>query len=214
MTCRIVIKSFFEDYNKVTKEKEHYVVYMPSAEDNGFSLITRKVKELIEIEDDHDPLNFMAVQARERRDVIVPAYQNWVKGVGDPDVPGWPLSAWQGVTKGEVDILRHYGFRVVEDLATAPDHKLDGIALPNPLAIKARAMRFLASGDQERSASAMAEKDAKIERLEARVEEMMELMQLMVQKADQAPVGIVAEDAKEAKPRGRAKSAEAAAATA
>lgn len=210
MPSPIVITTFIEDYQprmvpvrnedgtevrnldgSVRFERKMVAVdlveYMPSAQESGLSLIRRPVLEMLDLEDDGDPLNVVAQMARERAEVIGPAYANWKKGVAQPEIPGHPLAAWPGLSKAEADILRHHGFQVVEQLATSPDHKFENVALPDPLGIKQRAIRFLAAGDQERSANLMAEKDAKIERLEGNVDELKGMVEQMLA-ATRAPV--------------------------
>ena len=234
MTCSIVVQRFFEDYMPVMvpadvvmvpvlqrdgtermvpqvgrlekkMERVDFVVYCPSAQDAGVSLITRRVKELIEIDDTGDVHDFAQQQARERRDVILPAYENWKRGSEAP-TEGWPLAQWASLTKGEADILRHHGFRTVEDIATAPDHKLEIVSVPSPLAVKGRAIRFLASRDQGQTEAAMAEKDAKMAAMQATIDQLKEMMEMMLAKPEPSSM-----PAKPAKGRGKAAEAEASA---
>ena len=107
-------------------------------------------------------------------EIVEPHYTAWKKGQTIPDF-GTPLAAWNGVNNDQADILRAQSIRTVEELAMTPDTMLDKLGMGMRTARDA-AKRWVAAADTRDLATAMAEKDDKIEELQRQMTELMSLM--------------------------------------
>lgn len=107
---------------------------------------------------------------------IEPAYRAWKDGQDIP-VNGMPLSAWPGVNSGQVDVLRHYGLRSVEEVRDLTDSQLERIRLPNMRDVRKQAQLFLENTSASISAQREAEKDAQLQAMSERLAEMEKLLE-------------------------------------
>ncbi|WP_181169252.1 hypothetical protein [Mesorhizobium sp. B2-2-2] len=106
---------------------------------------------------------------------IEAAYLAWKNGQDIP-VNGMPLSAWPGVNSGQVDVLRHYGIRSVEEVRDLTDSQIERIRLPNMQDVRKQARLFLENTSASISAQREAEKDAQLVAMQERLAEMEKLL--------------------------------------
>jgi hypothetical protein len=116
---------------------------------------------------------------------IEPAYNAWKSNNELPET-GTPFAAWSGVTSEEADVLKNYGIRTVEEMADLSDTLMQRIPLPNLRARKDMAQRFLASADNRKVEQALAEKDAELADLRAKLDNLATMMAEKMD-ADEAP---------------------------
>lgn len=74
-------------------------------------------------------------------DVLEQPYERWLKGQEEPE-DGTPLSAWPGVTRGQVDALKAINIRTVEDVAMLTDSDLERVGM-GARDLRKRALAFV-----------------------------------------------------------------------
>lgn len=105
--------------------------------------------------------------------VIEPYYEAWKKGQEDP-VDGTPLSAWPGVTRGQVDQLKSLHIRTVQDVAALTDSDLERVGM-GARRLRDLARAFVKAADQDADISAaLAERDAQIEEMQRQIAELQD----------------------------------------
>jgi hypothetical protein len=102
-------------------------------------------------------------------------YEAWKANNAIPD-HGTPLAAWPGVTSDEAAIFRQQGIRCVEDIAALQDSQMSRIPLPSVRAKRDMARRFLDSADTRKFEQSLAEKDAELADLRAKLDNLAEMM--------------------------------------
>lgn len=106
---------------------------------------------------------------------IEPAYNAW-KGGQEVPLNGTPLGAWPAVNAGQVDVLRHYGIRTVEEVAGLSEAQIGRVTLPGMRDLQKQARVFLDNSDRADSAKREADKDSQLEALRDRLAEMEKLL--------------------------------------
>ena len=138
------------------------------------------VSHLGRIREDIDPDNPAGQMARARWEVIGAAYAAWKAGKEMP-LDGTPLAAWAGITPQQIDVLRSFGIRTVEDIAGASDSVLTKVQLPGMRDLAEGAKRFLASRDQNAVSEAMGKMQSENADLREQLEEMRQMLVEMSQ---------------------------------
>jgi len=101
-------------------------------------------------------------------------YDHW-KSTGKEVVVGTPLELWPGVTRAQVEELKYFKIRSVEDLANLADSSASQFMGMQGLKQKAKAFLEAASGNAGlKFQSALESKDAEIETLKNMVKEQSE----------------------------------------
>lgn len=120
--------------------------------------------------------------------VIGPAYDAWKAGYAIPE-QGTPLAAWAGITRDQADALRKVGLLTVEDLSTVEDNKLLRVPMPNARELRDLARKYLATGDDTKTADRLSELEKKNEALAEQLAAAMELLEQQTKpKRQKAPV--------------------------
>jgi hypothetical protein len=179
-----------------------WVEYGPFGSDKTKN--TSKVSTLVNYED--HPTNPASKLAKIRGEYIKEMHTAWKNGQGMPET-GTPLSAWNGITPEQADILRTKGFKSVEDIAAMTDTHRASIPLPGLLKMCEDAKRFLAAADRGKLASELGLRDEELARLReqqaedrARQNEMARMIEeLLAEKRDR--VLAVADDGEPAPPK-------------
>lgn len=99
-------------------------------------------------------------------------------------IEGTPLEEWPGITRSQVEELRYFKIRTVDQLVNIADSAAQNIMGVNVL--KERARKFLQSRDDDASAAEIAERDAKIEEQASMLESMatrLEALELRLEEA-------------------------------
>lgn len=107
-------------------------------------------------------------------EVIEPFYDKWKAGQEMPET-GTPLTSWNGVNNHQVEMLRSHSIRTVEDLANVTDGNLTKME-PGTRFLRDAARQWVKDADKRDVATALAEKDVKIEAMQARLEELTTLI--------------------------------------
>lgn len=100
--------------------------------------------------------------------IIGPAYEAWSEGSGIPET-GTPLSAWSGLSVEQAKYMVSIGVRTVEDVRDMGESTIEKIRFPNARRLPELAKSWL-EGEQ------VAEKDAKILDMQAKMEAMEEML--------------------------------------
>ena len=107
-------------------------------------------------------------------------YDHW-KTTGKESVTGTPLEAWPAITRSEVEELKHFRVRTVEDLANLADSSVAKAMGLQSLKNKAKAFLEAASGNGGAKFQAAIEaKDAQIDTLERMVKEQSEKIEQLL----------------------------------
>lgn len=126
---------------------------------------------------------------RARWSMIQPAYVAWKSGQDMP-LNGTPLAAWAGVTAEKAEVLRRFGIRTVEDVATLAESQIEKIPLPAMRDMRKAAKLFLDGRGAAEAAEREAERDKEMEAMRARLKEQEErlaaAMDLLEEKANPA----------------------------
>lgn len=101
--------------------------------------------------------------------IIGPAYEAWKNGQDLPD-DGTPLSAWSGVTVDQARFMKSVGIRTVEEVRDMGEATIEKLRFPNARKLPELAKSWL---EGER----VAEKDAKILEMEAKIAAMTEMLE-------------------------------------
>jgi len=133
------------------------------------------ISHLSRVREDGDPDNPAFRQARERWEVIGPAYEAWKKGQDIP-VNGTALAAWAGVTAEQAEVLKSAGLRTVEDVAHATDSIISRVQLPGLRGLQEQARLFLAGRGSAAIAADLAQKDAELAAMRGELEELKALL--------------------------------------
>jgi len=144
------------------------------------STTVARISDLNRVRHNADGDDTAGQTALRRWQMIEPAYAAWKQGQTLPD-HGTPLAAWPGISSEQAEVFRTFGFKSVEDIAEATSSVITRVQLPGVMDIQANAKRFLASFDQNRVASNLAEKDQQIATL---TDQLEELRQMILAKAD------------------------------
>lgn len=112
--------------------------------------------------------------------VIGPAYDAWKNGNALPD-DGTPLSAWSGVTAEQAKFMKSVGIRTVEEVRDMGEATVEKLRFPNARKLPALAKSWL-EGEN------VAEKDAKILEMQAKMDAMAEMLEEQM-KADKPKRG-------------------------
>jgi len=115
-------------------------------------------------------LSYQALAAR--WEIVEPAYAAWKSGNEIPET-GTPLGAWPGVTRDQSDSMRRLGVKTVEDVKAMSERALEQLNWPGARELPKLAAAFL-------DGTSAAEKDAKIEEMQARMEAMEEMLEARV----------------------------------
>lgn len=107
---------------------------------------------------------------------IEPAFNAW-KGGQEIPLNGTPLGAWPAVNAGQVDVLRHYGIRTVEEVSGLSEAQIERITLPGMRDLQRQARTFLDNSDRADSAKREADKDSQLEAMKERLAEMEALLE-------------------------------------
>lgn len=100
--------------------------------------------------------------------VIGPAYHAWRNGQVLPE-DGTPLSAWSGVTAEQAEFMKSVGVYTVEGVRDMGESTIEKLRFPNARRLPSLAKSWL-DGEQ------VAEKDAKILELQAKIDALAEMM--------------------------------------
>lgn len=106
--------------------------------------------------------------------IIGPAYNAWKSGNELPE-DGTPLSAWSGVTSEQAKFMRSVGIRTVEEVRDMGEATVEKLRFPNARKLPALAASWL-DGEQ------VAEKDAKILEMQAKMDAMAEMLEEQMKK--------------------------------
>ena len=137
-----------------------------------------------------------AVQmAHSRWNAIKPKYEAWKSGQTTP-LNGTPLAAWNGINQQQGEIFKLHGIHTVEDVSKLTDSHRQRIGLPGMMDLIDNAKRFLLSIDKASVTSALAERDAKIADLTAKMEELMTAVRGKTSDAAELPASVIAPVAK------------------
>ena len=112
-------------------------------------------------------------------------YEAWKANNEIPE-SGTPLAAWAGCTGEEAETLRTYAIRTVEDVSALQDSMIQRIPLPGMRAKRDMAQRFLASADSRKFEQSLADKDAELADLRAKLDNLATMMADRLD-ADDAP---------------------------
>jgi hypothetical protein len=102
---------------------------------------------------------------------VEPYHAAWAKGQ-EPPVDGTPLEAWPGVTREQVEVLKHLHIRTVEDLAQTNEPALERIGMGSRR-LRERAQTYLKSkeGGHAQIAAALGSRDEEIAELKRQLAE-------------------------------------------
>lgn len=104
-------------------------------------------------------------------EAIGPVYERWLKGQEEP-VDGTPLHAWPAVTKGQVEQLKFLHIRTVEDVAAMNDAAMQRFGM-GARVLRDKAQAFIQAKEGEAVlAEQLSKRDAQIEELMARIEDL------------------------------------------
>jgi hypothetical protein len=173
-----------------------WVEYGPKGPASDKVVNRNKVSALINIHD--NPTNPASRLAKIRAEVIKKHYDAWKSGQEIPET-GTPLSAWNGVTPAQADILRTKKVKTVEDVAGLTDTDMNNIPFMGVRALRDSAKRFLAASDSVKVASELAARDAELERLRAEQDESREQVQELVKLVEELRATKLADALGEAK---------------
>ena len=196
----IHIQGFETRYKKdaITGELTAYdvVTYGPLGDPK--TVHTREVKRLsavLPLEECGD--NIAYITAHKLWKEIEYAYTNWKQSNEIPDT-GTPFAVWDGVTKGQADVLRNMGLKTVEAVADASDIVMNKSGLPNALLIRDHARKYIEGQAKSREAAKDAALEAENAELKSTVQELMEQMKLLMADAQEKKRGRKAAEPAEA----------------
>lgn len=183
---KVKVLSFFTKFKRDPATGEtrgvDYVRFSPAQALN--TQITEERVESLRPKDDRDADDDQPNRALKRMymdamwSVIGPAYEAWKQGFEIPE-NGTPLAAWAGITGDQANALRKIGINTVEELASLEDNKLQRVPMPNAREIRGLAQKFIATGDDTRTAERLNEMEKQnallAERLAAATEMLEEL---------------------------------------
>jgi hypothetical protein len=107
-------------------------------------------------------------------------YTHW-KATGQEAVTGTPLEAWPVVTRAQVEELKHFGVRTVEDLSNLSDANTAKFMGVQALKQKAKAFLEAASGNGgAKFQAAIEQKDEQIASLEKMVRDQSEKIEQLL----------------------------------
>ena len=103
-------------------------------------------------------------------DALARSYEHWKKGETAP-TEGTPLSAWPGISDGQIGALKAMHILTVEDLATCPDSALD--RLMGGRGLQAAAQAFVNNAGPAAAARRVAELESQVSALTDQVRELL-----------------------------------------
>lgn len=115
---------------------------------------------------------------------IAPAYEAWKKG-HEIAINGTPLGMWAGVTAEKAEVLRRYGIRTVEEVATLAESQLEKIPLPAMRNLRREAVAFIENRGASEAAARETARDETIAALQAKIDEQNERMAAMMDMLEQ-----------------------------
>jgi hypothetical protein len=107
---------------------------------------------------------------------VASEYNAWKAGKA-PVLNGTPLDVWTGLDAGQIEVLRSRDVRTLEDLASLTDGQAERVPLPGMLHLRQGAKRFLDARSGAKVENELARKDAEIEALKLKMEELAALVQ-------------------------------------
>lgn len=155
----------------------------------------RRVSAVLPLDECGD--NIAYITAHKLWKTIEPQYEAWKAGNEIPE-NGTPFAAWDGVTKGQAEILKGMGLRTVEAVAEASDIVINKSGLPNALLIRDTAKKYLASASGSREAAKMTTLETENAALKGQMAELMEQMKLLMSDQTEKKRGRQRADAVEA----------------
>lgn len=165
-------------------QPEDWVIYSPAGQIQS-SRITERVRWM---RPDprrvgEDPEGRKMAFASRRWEQIEPAYEAWKQG---HDIPlnGTPLNTWPGLTKGEVEALHQAGVKTLEQLRDMNEAQIQKTRVPNLREKIKQAGLFLKNSNVAEAAAREAEKDQRIEALEAQIKELTATLKPRPQEAE------------------------------
>jgi hypothetical protein len=111
-------------------------------------------------------------------------YSKW-KETGAEAIQGTPLAAWPAVTKAQVEELRYFGVRTVEELAAMSDANSGRFMGIKALQMKAQAFLAAAAGNApvEKMRVELSKRDEQIESMQRTLQEQADKIEALLQKA-------------------------------
>jgi hypothetical protein len=134
-----------------------------------------RIADLRRVRERPDPDDVAGNLALNRWRIMQPAYEAWKQGHQAPD-HGTPLGAWPGLSPQQAEVLRTFGIRTVEEMASASDAMIGRVQLPGARELQSQAKRFLDAQDASKVTNDLARKDAEIAELRGQVAELIELI--------------------------------------
>ena len=111
-------------------------------------------------------------------EVVEPHYNAWKQGEAVP-TSGTPLSAWQGITRHQIEAVRLLGIYTVEDMAAVTDATLQKLPGPNLRSVRDAAVAWEKAKDTRAVTADLAAKELEIQELRAQVGDLMDLVRNM-----------------------------------
>ena len=111
-------------------------------------------------------------------EVVEPHYNAWKQGEAVP-TSGTPLSAWQGITRHQIEAVRLLGIYTVEDMAAVTDATLQKLPGQNLRSVRDAAVAWEKAKDTRAVTADLAAKDLEIQELRAQVGDLMDLVRNM-----------------------------------
>lgn len=139
-----------------------------------------KLQKVLPLEECGDNIAF--ITAHKLWKTIEAPYLAW-KSKNEIPESGTPFAIWDGITKGQADILRNMGIKTVEMFADASDIVVNKSGLPNVIMLRDMARKFVANKADSREAAKMTNLEAENATLKDQMAELMEQMKLLM--ADQ-----------------------------
>jgi len=118
---------------------------------------------------------------------IEPAYDAWKRGQDAP-TNGTPLAAWPGVNADQVEVLRQFGMRSVEDVRDLAEGQIERVRLPGMRELRKQAGLFLDNMGAAEVARREAERDLEMEGMREQMAQMQELLRHQAPAAPEEPV--------------------------
>jgi hypothetical protein len=185
MTPPFIIHKFYhkhvEAQNGQPEKVEHWVEYGPKGRQAEYSRVHDRVSRLI----NHDapgfsmkrviesPTNPASRMAMVRADYIKKNYLAWVAGQELPET-GTPLSAWNGVTAEQADVLKTKSYKTVEAIAAMTDTDIEHVPLPYMRRLREEAKRFVSAADSNKVSQLLAARDVETAALKDQLTESVE----------------------------------------
>jgi hypothetical protein len=111
-------------------------------------------------------------------EVVEPHYNAWKQGEAVP-TSGTPLSAWQGITRHQIEAVRLLGIYTVEDMAAVTDATLQKLPGQNLRSVRDAAVAWEKAKDTRAVTADLAAKELEIQELRAQVGDLMDLVRNM-----------------------------------